>query len=212
MKQQIEDLRHKQKIVLEKLIALEVSEENARVKRESKCRSEREREKMRRKNERARKHSKMRISSLVNDVLSDDNVRSKISVQRPKKSVSIDVLREAAKREKRALMKSKKALKNRRDRQVQTSRTDRRVHKLMSAKRRLLDEYNNILRAERQAGRCTIRSSLSSSRSTASSKYSRFSDSDAMSVASLDTLPPKRIRNKNAWTPPPLDFSRLRRS
>ena len=160
MKQQIEDLRHKQKIVLEKLIALEVSEENARVKRESKCRSEREREKMRRKNERARKHSKMRISSLVNDVLSDDNVRSKISVQRPKKSVSIDVLREAAKREKRALMKSKKALKNRRDRQVQTSRTDRRVHKLMSAKRRLLDEYNNILRAERQAGRCTIRPSL----------------------------------------------------
>ena len=211
MKQQIEDLRQKQKVVLEKLIALEVSEENARERRESKCRSETERKRIRREHENARKLSKMRISTLVNDVLGD-GVRSKISLQRPKKAVSIDICREAAIREKRALIKSKKALKMRRGgRRVQTSRTDR-VHKLMSAKRRLISEYNNILRAERQAGRCTVRSSLSSI-SASSSVNSGFLDSDSMSVASLDTLPPKRVvRNKNAWTPPPLDFSRLRRS
>ena len=209
MKQQIEDLRQKQKVVLEKLIALEVSEENARERRESKCRSETERKRIRREHENARKLSKMRISTLVNDVLGD-GVRSKISIQRPKKAVSIDICREAAIREKRALIKSKKALKMRRGRRVQTSRTDR-VHKLMSAKRRLINEYNNILRAERQAGRCTVRSSMSSI-SASSSVNSGFRDSDAMSVASLDTLPPKRVRNRNGWTPPPLDFSRLRRS
>ena len=211
MKQQIEDLRQKQKIVLEKLIALEVSEENARERRERKCRSETERKRIRREHENARIRSKMRISTLVNDVLGD-SVRSKISIQRPKKAVSIDICREAAIREKRALIKSKKALKMRRGgRRVQTSRTDR-VYKLMSAKRRLISEYNNILRAERQAGRCTVRSSLSSI-SASSSVNSGFLDSDSMSVASLDTLPPKRVvRNKNAWTPPPLDFSRLRRS
>ena len=211
MKQQIEDLRQKQKIVLEKLIALEVSEENARERRERKCRSETERKRIRREHENARIRSKMRISTLVNDVLGD-SVRSKISIQRPKKAVSIDICREAAIREKRALIKSKKALKMRRGgRRVQTSRTDR-AHKLMSAKRRLISEYNNILRAERQAGRCTVRSSLSSI-SASSSVNSGFLDSDSMSVASLDTLPPKRVvRNKNAWTPPPLDFSRLRRS
>ena len=178
--------------------------------RERKCRSETERKRIRREHENARIRSKMRISTLVNDVLGD-SVRSKISIQRPKKAVSIDICREAAIREKRALIKSKKALKMRRGgRQVQTSRTDR-VHKLMSAKRRLISEYNNILRAERQAGRSTVRSSLSSI-SASSSVNSGFLDSDSMSVASLDTLPPKRVvRNKNAWTPPPLDFSRLRR-
>ena len=172
MKQQIEDLRQKQKIVLEKLIALEVSEENARERREKKCRSETERKRIRREHENARKLSKMRISTLVNDVLGDD-VRSKISIQRPKKAVSIDICREAAIREKRALIKSKKAVKMRRGRRVETSRTDR-VHKLMSAKRRLINEYNNILRAERQAGRCTVRSSMSSV-SASSSVNSGFS-------------------------------------
>jgi hypothetical protein len=206
MKQQIEDLKQKQKVVLERLIGFEVNEEDARVRRENKCRSERERNRVRREHETARKLSQRRISSLVKEVL-DGGSKSKNAaacVRPSRKSVSIEIIREAAKREKIAIRKSKRALRNR------SRSSEDRVHKLMSARRRLLNEYQSIIRAERQAGRCTIRSSLLSARSTSSSKKSYVVDSDAMSVMSLETLPRSRVVRKEGWNPPPpLDFSRL---